>query len=160
MNEDQRTPMKRLILAPIVSAIAITLGVLLLAPAARADQLPREILGKWCSEPVANVEPTPPGSEWTEFYSRWDKDCAEDAAIEIKQNEWTAWESGCRFTELKTRFDPTIPVATKTPPGVWVAHVKAKCAGEGCTWRSSFVLYLSKGTLFMRGRSSKEVCNG
>jgi hypothetical protein len=130
----------------------------LTASIAHADNLPNSVLGKWCGAWEGQLD-TKPGAEWTETYMRWDKTCGEDGVFEVKQHEWTAWESGCRFTSVKTVWDPTIPVATKTPLGVQVAHIKAKCGAEGCTWHSSFVLYFSKGTLYMTGRNGKEVCD-
>jgi hypothetical protein len=138
--------------------IAAALGLLVLAPTAHADSLPKELLGKWCF--TSDEESEKPGAQWTHIAYEWTKDCAEDGWLLIKQRGWTAHESGCGFTSVRTVWDKTIPVATKTPTGAWVAHIKAKCGGEGCEWRSNFVLYLSKGTLFMRGRSTKEVCNG
>jgi hypothetical protein len=118
------------------------------------DRLPKDVLGKWCSNSNSDLG----NSKWETAYYDWNKDCDPTAAIEIKQNEWIGWEDGCRFTEVKTRFDPTIPLSTKSG-GVWVAHIKAKCSGEGCDWHSNFVLYFSKGRLVMRGRNSRNSCH-
>jgi hypothetical protein len=68
-------------------------------------------------------------------------------------------EGGCRFASVKTVWDSTIDATTKTR-GAWVSHINAKCGGEGCEWRERFVIYLSKGVMIMRGRSTREMCNG
>jgi hypothetical protein len=145
--------MKKTLLAGIAALSVLS------ASAAQADALPSKFLGKWCADLGGDAQPTPPGSEWTNtFLSLSDlEDCDKHSVIEVKQNEWTGWESGCRFTEVKTRFDPTIPANTKEM-GVWVAHIKANCIEESCKWHSSFVLYHSMGALFMRGRNGKEEC--
>jgi hypothetical protein len=54
-----------------------------------------------------------------------------DGILRIKPDRYEEVESGCRYTEVKTWFDPTIPVATKTKPGVYVSQVTAECTGEG-----------------------------
>jgi hypothetical protein len=139
--------------------LAILTAACLAATAAHAEQprIPPEMLGKWCSH-IQEGDPSP-GKKWTEIYIEWTEKCGEDGIFVVKQNEWRAWESGCRFTSVRTVWDPTIIATTKTL-GVWVSHIKAKCGGEGCTWRSNFVLYVAQGTLHMSGRNTKEECKG
>ena len=61
----------------------------------------------------------------------------------VRHKDWTGLESGCSFTSVRTKFDPNIARNTKTM-GVNVAHVSARCSGEGYSWRSDFVLYFSR----------------
>jgi hypothetical protein len=124
---------------------------------AYADNLPKEFFGKWCREP--DDTPRKPGAEWHDTYNHGVK-CEMDSEITIKQNGYSGWEFGCTFTSVRIKFDPSIVAATKTPMGVNVAHINAKCGGEGCTNRSKFTIYVSKGTMYMRGTNTKARCDG
>jgi hypothetical protein len=59
---------------------------------------------------------------------------------------------------VQTWFDPKIPLATKTRPGVWVGRMSARCEGEGCRWRERVTAYFSKGSLFFERIVSNEKC--
>jgi hypothetical protein len=112
--------------------------------------------GKWCSYP-------------DEFYGEGPRDyyvsypsghCNETNWIEIKPSSYEGHEVGCGFTSVKTWFDPNIIRNTKEW-GVRVARISAQCGGEGCTWRETFIMYVSKGTLYKRLLSrSKHECKG
>jgi hypothetical protein len=71
----------------------------------------------------------------------------------VEQKRWTAHESGCDFLSVRTTWD-------RQKESWPVSHIRAKCSGESCTWRSDFVLYYSKGALYIRGRNTKETCDG
>jgi hypothetical protein len=82
-----------------------------------------------------------------------------DGILRIKPDRYEEVESGCRYTELKTWFDATIPVATKTKPGVYVSRVTAKCTGEGDKWREqATVLLLKRHTVQQSSRCDPSSC--
>jgi hypothetical protein len=118
-----------------------------------AARLPAELLGKWC----LYAEPGPNATR-VSYESSTVVDCKVDGFLIIKPDGWQAHESGCKFTSVRTRWDRTILSATKTY-GVTVATITSACSGEACTWRSSFDLFVSKGTLWMdKIRNTNEVC--
>jgi hypothetical protein len=142
--------------------LVITASLLtIMSTTAHADTIPNDVLGKWCStaDSSAFVEPTKPGAQWEDIMIRWDSKCNDTSITMIKKNGFVAWESSCTFTSVRTKYDPSIDSSTKTM-GVNVGHVDAKCGGEGCTWRSKFVVYVSKGMMYMRGRNTEEKCDG
>ena len=73
----------------------------------------------------------------------------------IKPDRYEEVESGCRYTEVKTWFDPTIPVATKTKLGAYVSRVTAQCTGEGDKWREEATFYFSKGMLYFSRKQTR-----
>jgi hypothetical protein len=79
-----------------------------------------------------------------------------DGILRIKPDRYEEVESSCRYTEVKTWFDPTIPVAIKTKPGVYVSQVTAECTGEGDKWREQATFYFSKGMLYLSRKQSHE----
>jgi hypothetical protein len=145
--------MKKLLLTVVAFAA--------LALPAHADSLPKEVLGKWCYMPDDESRGDKPGTTWERTHFEWfsGSKCNEADVMTVRHKDWTGLESGCSFTSVKTKFDPNIARNTKTM-GVNVAHVSARCSGEGCSWRSDFVLYFSQGVLYMRGRDGKEKCDG
>jgi hypothetical protein len=78
-----------------------------------------------------------------------------DGILRIKPDRYEEVESGCRYTEVKTRFDPTIPVATKTKLGAYVSRVIAQCTGEGDKWREEATFYFSKGMLYFSRKQTR-----
>jgi hypothetical protein len=133
--------------------------------------LPKNLLGKWCTDENADNL----SSKWdlflepssSEHYNFQRTVVPKDAngcdelypyAIEIKQDEIVIIskeeEYSCDFTEVKNRFDPTIPASTKTA-GVWVTYIKSKCEVAGCTWRFNFQIYNALGAVQMHGRNTK-----
>jgi hypothetical protein len=78
----------------------------------------------------------------------------------IRSTSYRGWEHGCRFTAVKTWFDPNIVAATKMM-GVKVSRIEADCNGEGCTWKEQMTAYVTKGTLVIRNkRHYRDSCNG
>jgi|SRR6516165_10593810 hypothetical protein len=123
-----------------------------LANAKRAQQ--NVASGKWCSYLDSGEGST------TRYVAYPSRHCKVDNWIEIKPSSFEGHEMGCNFTSVKTRFDPNIARNTKEM-GVRVAQISAHCSGEGCTWRETFIMYMSKGTLHMRQLSrSKDRCEG
>jgi hypothetical protein len=136
--------------------IATVLGLLALAPAnAGGGLVPKEAVGTWCAMPSNN---DPERDQWGEYYIPWNRNCASDGKVFVDYKGFTAYESGCNFKTVRTAFDRSVASTTKTT-GVNVAHIAAECKGEACTWRSTFVLYVSKGVLTMRGRYGEENCD-
>jgi hypothetical protein len=106
--------------------------------------------GRWC---FAGTE------RGAEQYVQSDR-CGVDAWLEIAPDHYDAHEQGCRFVSIATWFDPNMPANTKEL-GVPVARIVAQCGGEGCTWRTSFVMYVSKAVLFMKDRKIfRNTCRG
>jgi hypothetical protein len=141
--------MIRCIKLAIVAVVIASCGSL--AHAARVQQ--NVASGKWCSYPDSGEGPT-------SYVSYPSGHCKEDNWIEIKPSSYEGHEMGCNFTSVKTWFDPNIVRNTKEM-GVRVAQISAQCGGEGCTWRQTFIMYVSKGTLYMQQLSrSQDKCEG
>jgi len=104
----------------------------------------KALLGAWCS---MAVEPNAQGPE-VYYQLGLGEECG-DGILRIKPDRYEEVESGCRYTEVKTWFDPTIPVAAKTKPGVYVSQVTAECTGEGDKWREQATFYFSNGMLYL-----------
>jgi hypothetical protein len=109
-----------------------------------ASSLPQEFVGKYCFE-TGETSSLSSLDDWTE-------QCPPDSWITIGRDHHKAHEESCRFVKVTSRFDRTIPAATKTPLGVTVYTVTAKCVGEGTTWRGKYDLYFSKGALYMKSK--------
>jgi hypothetical protein len=109
-----------------------------------ASSLPQEFVGKYCFE-TSETSSLSSLDDWTE-------QCPPDSWITIGRDHHKAHEESCRFVKVTSRFDRTIPAATKTPLGVTVYTVTAKCVGEGTTWRGKYDLYFSKGALYMKSK--------
>jgi hypothetical protein len=69
----------------------------------------KAVLGAWCT---MAAEPNAQGPEI--YYPLGLGEECGDGILRIKPDRYEEVESGCRYTEVKTWFDPTIPVATKT----------------------------------------------
>src|SRR5262249_54669940 len=119
---------------------------------ANADQLPKEFVGKYCG-----LGPYLRDEENRCFNTKGE--ITRDDGLEIKPDSYTRWEAGCNFDSIKVRWDPTIPPATKTPPGEWhgdhVAYIIASCEGEGGQWRERIKIYSSKGYLYFENKEIK-----
>jgi hypothetical protein len=121
------------------------------ASAAHADRVPKEILGEWCGQSAQ--------TEGVDYY--FPGTCRDtDGWLVVKPDRYEGHELGCRFASVKTWYDRNIARNTKET-GVTVARINARCGGEGCEWRESFIIYVSKGTLEIRERNrSKQECKG
>jgi hypothetical protein len=85
------------------------------------------------------------------------KECG-DGIMTIKPDRYQGWEHGCRYTAVKTWFDPNIVASTKTM-GVKVSRIEARCEGEGCTWMERLTVHVTKGTLVVKdARHYRERC--
>jgi hypothetical protein len=119
--------MKRLLLALALSTVA--------ALSARADELPKEYLGKWCE----NVNGQ---------YYKADEPC-DRSTITITRNELREIEGGCRFHSIrKLKADnPTVEII-------------ARCAGEGSVGINKIRLTYAKGeTLWIENKNLREIDN-
>ena len=110
----------------------------------------KAVLGAWCT---MAAEPNAQGPEI--YYPLGLGEECRDGILWIKPDRYEEVESGCRYTEVKTWFDPTIPVATKTKPGVYVSQVTAECTGEGDRWREQATFYFSKGMLYFSRKQTR-----
>jgi len=129
----------------LLTAAAIALSV----TAAHATQpIPQDLRGMWCLE-------GPTWSDSQEF--RYNTCSAIDAGDELNlmANRYEGMEYGCRVVSVKTTWDPSIVVATKTPLGGPVYHVTGAChsdEGRGSDWREVLSMYITKGTLVVKTR--------
>jgi hypothetical protein len=148
MPNDGFPQMKKLLMT---TATLLALGSL---PSLAAPTVDENLIGSWC---VANEDG---GKNETRYWSKTDgQDCG-DGILIIRPTSYRGWEHSCRFTAVKTRFDPNIVAATKMM-GVKVSRIEARCEGEGCTWREQLTAYVSKGTLVIKNtRHYRERCNG
>jgi hypothetical protein len=135
---------------------AVVLGLLALAPAYAGSSVPKEAVGKWCAAP--NEDASDDGKTWKGYYVPWNSSCESDSAVYVDHKGFTGFESGCNFKTVRTAFDRGIASTSKTM-GVNVAHISADCAAEACEYRSTLVLYVSKGVLTIRGRNGKDTCD-
>jgi hypothetical protein len=120
------------------------------ADATAAKLQNKALLGAWC---IMAAEPNAQGPEI--YYPLGLGEECRDGILRIKPDRYEEVESGCRYTEVKTWFDPTIPVATKTKPGVYVSQVTAECTGEGDKWREQATFYFSKGMLYFSRKQTR-----
>jgi hypothetical protein len=72
----------------------------------------KEIMGDWCFGPDA-VD----GLSLL-FQTREETDCGSFISIQLDGIKSQYEEGGCTATAIKTRYDPTIATATKSPTGV------------------------------------------
>lgn len=117
-------------------------ALLTLATTASAGtiKVPQEYLGSWCNISSSN--------EYLKKYN----DCNQPSdALTIYSDHLDGWEVGCRFTAVKTWFDPTIIRNTKEW-GVKVSLVEARCEGidRHITWKEQFTIHASKGALTIK----------
>jgi len=111
----------------------------------------KEIIGEWCDYRYEKE---------MSLFPKLDEDCG-DGILNIQVNGIKGWEHSCRYTAVKTWYDPTIPTATKTPTGALVSRIEMTCAGEGCTWRERVTIHLGKGYLAYKSNwRSKDKCEG
>jgi hypothetical protein len=110
----------------------------------------KAVLGAWCT---MAAEPNAQGPEI--YYPLGLGEECGDGILRIKPDRYEEVESGCRYTEVKTWFDPTIPVATKTKLGAYVSRVTAQCTGEGDKWREEATFYFSKGMLYFSRKQTR-----
>jgi hypothetical protein len=136
--------MKKLLLT---AAALITV----VSSASAAPTVHKEVLGAWCFMSEGD-------NEGEAFYTRRSPgDNCSDGILVIEPDRYEEVESGCRFTMVKTWFDRTIPVATKTPPGVPVSKINSSCEGEGDKWKEEATVYFSKGVLVFKRKEVKRV---
>ena len=98
-----------------LAAGALALVALFTTGVAKADNMPDNMLGKWCmvDEPEGN---------YPKVYVR-DKSCEADSQIMLRPTGYTGIELSCRFVRL-TR-DTTVSAA-------WTSYkFAAKCEGDG-----------------------------
>jgi hypothetical protein len=108
-------------------------------------------LGSWCS-----VGPSDKGAF---LYLEKIRDCDKPTDnLHVYPDHYEGWEYACRFTGVKTWFDPKIIANTKEW-GVKVSRVEASCAGIDCTWKERLTVYVSKGAFVLKDvYQSREVC--
>jgi len=112
----------------------------LTATNARADTLPKEVLGKWCHTSVS----------YNATYNRGS--CkTRDGTMTVKPDSVTYEEAGCDFTSVNTRiqtwYEHTNHGLKETKHKVY--EVKSKCSGEGENWSETLFLnpYPANNTL-------------
>jgi len=108
----------------------------------------KEIMGDWCFGPDGDED----GRGWLQPRSWAIKDtpCVSFISFKLDSIKSEYEEGGCTATAIKTRYDPTIATATKTPPGALVSTINMSCGGEGCRWRQRITVYFAKGVLFYK----------
>jgi hypothetical protein len=135
----------------VISTLAIAT-----APGTASHTAPtvhKDIVGSWCPSPYQED-----GKDERHYWPK-DRDCG-DGILTIHPSSYEAWEQSCRFTSVKTSFDPSVDANTKIM-GVKVARIGAKCNGEECTWKKQLTAYVTKGTLVVKNeRRSRERCRG
>jgi hypothetical protein len=120
-------------------------GVLALgsSPSFAGPTVHKDVLGSWCY--VGTVV-----KGEAQYGEKFDKDCDTPSDILIIQpTRYEGWEYGCRFTAVKTWFDPNIIASTKTM-GVKVSRIESSCEGIDCTWKEQLTVYVEKGTLIIK----------
>lgn len=131
--------------------LATACAVALTATAQAGPTVPEDIRGAWCRTgadgKVSVYSPTETG-----------KCEAEDGIMTIKPDRYVGWEHTCRYTSVKTWFDPNIARSTKSM-GVYVSRIDARCGGEGCTWKEQLTAHEAKGALYVTSRHFGERCS-
>jgi hypothetical protein len=122
----------------MLTAVLLALGS---SPGLAGPTVHKELLGSWCF--MGQDEITGKNRYYEQLPGS--KEC-DDAVTTFKLDRLHGWEHGCRYTAVKTWFDPDIVATTKTW-GVKVSRIEASCEGDGCTWRAQITAYVSKGTL-------------
>jgi hypothetical protein len=145
---------------------ALVLGGLpaLIGPA-KATELPKEILGIWCSS-ASPSEDEPFGLSNDGRSCRNQGPYGGGAAImlTIRPQQYTVLYSPteapakrytytCSYIAVATRFDRSIIASTKEM-GVFVAKTTANCKNERCTWQEQGRFYVSKGDLYVEQDAS------
>jgi hypothetical protein len=131
-----------------VLAAAAILAASAASSAARADALPKEVLGSWCPD-------TDDGSHTS--YKRGKCEDS-DSRMTVKPNSVTYWESGCTFSSITTRTQTLFDATYRRPTVSKVFEVKARCSGEGETWNSTlFFNPLGHGALEHQGFGDNEL---
>jgi hypothetical protein len=121
--------------------------------AVAASNVHESVVGEWCQQDALVFADIwyrrEPGEDCTKgFYL-----LVEPTRYEFRNKGQTMFT--CRNTDVKITFDPKIPVATKTPPGVFVSKAAVTCKYSGnpdCPRREVTTFYFSKGMLYMRNK--------
>jgi hypothetical protein len=127
--------MRKLLLATATAFIAAT-------GSARADALPKEVLGSWCFS----------GEQSSSLFKRG-KCSSEDSdgIMRVRPNSVEYWESSCTFTSIASRIQTLYSYNNSgrlLPTMSKVYEVKARCVGEGEHWNSTlFFDPLADGSL-------------
>ena len=112
-----------------------------------------DLIGSWCPSPYQEDDKD------ERHYWPKDSDCG-DGILTIHRSSYEGWEQSCRFTSVKTRFDPSVDANTKMM-GTKVSRINANCSGEECTWKEQMTAYVTKGTLVVKNRRHyRERCTG
>ena len=103
--------MKKLLLAAAATILAASAA----SSAARADALPKEVLGSWCHD-------TDDGSHTS--YKRGKCEDS-DSRMTVKPNSVTYWESGCTFSSITTRTQTLFDAIYRRPTVYKLFEVRA-----------------------------------
>jgi hypothetical protein len=107
-----------------------------LTASAQAASLPKDILGEWCGN-------------GDQYDRRLDGEDCGDSLLVIGAQRYSGGRV-CVYERVRIKFDPSIPLATKTRPGVWVATIISRCSNEGHKWHEHMTAYFSKGVLWTK----------
>jgi hypothetical protein len=134
---------------------AALLALVTSASPVRADQLPANYLGQWCTSSTSDDG----SSEYLLPFSPEEGGTCERAnRLTIKRNALFAIESECRFRSIKKtndlRANHTKPTKADWTP---VMEVLANCEGEGIASVVKMQLIYEKGALTIKSKILREV---
>src|SRR5262245_20855692 len=101
----------------------------------------KEIRGEWCRTTNDDLMDFM-------FFPKWQNQDCGAGILSIDMDRIKGQEYSCKYTAIKTWYDPTIPTATRTPTGALVSTIKMTCSTlDNCTWRQRVTVHLGKGYL-------------
>src|SRR5260370_1088654 len=123
------------------------------SPGLAGPTIHKDVLGSWCySGTVVKGE--------FQYSEKFNKDCDDPInTMTVHPTRYEGWEHSCRFTAVKTWFDPNIIANTKTW-GVKVSRIESSCEGIDCTWKEQLTIYVTKETFIVKNpRQYQERCH-